>query len=218
MDRELRNLGSNYWRGTAPGMRNASATGTDFSQWSKSNDVEMATRQFEGAGKPHLDKRISAAKSFYSKYANGGSGGGFGEASISKRKLNKITNKNNNKGGRGNVDYKSSSSIQNTKYSSGYDSANRASDYINTTKESGISELLLNAIEILAAIAGNTSDTSKKLNALKDLQKLGGSNNNIIVNGKDTSNNKFNNPNPTSLRNNTSKKDITARQIAQGGY
>jgi hypothetical protein len=71
IDKELRGLGKAFWRGSAPGMQKAQATGTDFNSWKNSKDVEMATRQFEGAferaGKPHLDKRISAAKSFYNK-------------------------------------------------------------------------------------------------------------------------------------------------------
>ena len=204
-------------------LTNAGATPTTFSKWKQSNDVEMATRQFEGAferaGKPHMERRIPYAKAYYNKFANGGNGGGFGDASISKRNVRKLISETSKRGGRGSVDYSSSSSIQNSKYTSGYSTANSANNYINTTKESGVTELLVNAIEILAAIAGNTSETSTKLNALKNLQNNGG--NNIIVNGNGatkTKGNKLTNDNPASLSSTTSKKDVTAKMIAQGGY
>lgn len=203
-------------------LSNAGAKPTTYSAWKKSTDYQMATRQFEGAferaGKPHMERRIQYAKEFYNKFAKGGNGGGFGDASISNRKIKQIMNETNTQGGRGSVDYTSSSSIQNSKYSSGYSNASNANDYIKTTKDSGVTALLVNAIEILAAIAGNTSEASAKLNALKNLQN--NNSNNIIVNGNNAQSkgNKFTTENPASLGNNSSRKDITAKMIAQGGY
>lgn len=61
-------------------LTNAGATPTTFEQWRQSNDVDMATRQFEGAferaGKPMIEKRVAYAKQFYNTYAGGGKGTG----------------------------------------------------------------------------------------------------------------------------------------------
>ena len=46
----------------------------------------MATRQFEGAferaGKPHMDRRLAAARGYYQKYANNSGMGGLGSDDI----------------------------------------------------------------------------------------------------------------------------------------
>lgn len=86
MDKELKGLGS-FWNYQS-NMTKAGTTGTSYDQWKDSTDIETATRQFEGAferaGIPMMEKRVSAAKGYYNKFANGGSGyGGFGEQTLS---------------------------------------------------------------------------------------------------------------------------------------
>ena len=65
MEEELSKLDN--WFGKA--NDSAGSTPTTFADWKKSKDVEMATRQFEGAyeraGKPAIDTRIGYAKEFY---------------------------------------------------------------------------------------------------------------------------------------------------------
>ena len=95
IDKELHGL-DYYFKtdvpyGKYPGstLTNAGATPTTFEKWKQSTDVDMATRQFEGAfergSKIVMDKRIGAAKSYYNLYAGGnGSGviGGNGDMDI----------------------------------------------------------------------------------------------------------------------------------------
>ena len=83
-------------------------------------------------------------------------------------------------------------------------------------KSTLLSELMLNAIEILAAIAGNTSDASTKLNALGNLQNLnvnGGNSTNVIIGPDGKSKIITPKENPSELRN-----THVAQQIARGGY
>ena len=95
IDKELHGL--NYYFKTDVKYENrpgstlsvAGATPTTFKKWKQSNDVDMATRQFEGAferaGKPMMDRRVGAAKRYYKLYAGGnGEGliGGNGDMEI----------------------------------------------------------------------------------------------------------------------------------------
>jgi hypothetical protein len=97
------------------------------------------------------------------------------------------------------------------------------SNYIRTTKDTSIQELFVNAIEILAAIAGNTKEASTKLEALKSLSNISTntstSNNNIIVNGERSSNNQHKTGQQVNYGGRGSTEaDRTARAIAMGGY
>ena len=72
------------------------------------------------------------------------------------------------------------------------------------------------AVEILSAIAGNTSDASTKLNALGKLQNLnisGGNSTNVII-GSDGK------PKVTTVKesSNDKRNEYIAKQIARGGY
>jgi len=57
-------------------LTNAGAVPTTYAEWKRSTDVDMATRQFEGAferaGKPHMDRRLEAARGYYQKYSKTG--------------------------------------------------------------------------------------------------------------------------------------------------
>ena len=60
-------------KATTKGMDRAGAKLTTYADWMKSKDVEMATRQFEGAyeraGKPAMANRINKAVEFYNQYS-----------------------------------------------------------------------------------------------------------------------------------------------------
>lgn len=143
---------------------------------------------------------------------DGGSGIG-----LSRRDRTRLKNaKRISKGGRGTVDYSSTQSIQSRKSSNQYNLAGNVQKYITVTKDSSMNALMLNAIEILAAIAGNTSDTSMKLNALNNLQKLsisGGNSTNVIV-GSDGKTKILPTNNPIA----ESRDTVIAKQMARGGY
>ena len=74
------------------------------------------------------------------------------------------------------------------------------------------------AIEILANIAGNTSDTSAKLNYLKNLSTQQPANNNIIISGNGTTKQVSSNPSNNLKMNTPNKSDYIAKQIAKGGF
>ena len=73
INNELNSLGGAFWRHEG-NMSKAGATPTSFDQWKASNDIDMATRQFEGAferaGIINMDERIKAAKKYYEMYAD----------------------------------------------------------------------------------------------------------------------------------------------------
>ena len=80
------------------------------------------------------------------------------------------------------------------------------------------SNLIINAIEILASIAGNTSVTSKKLDALSYLQNLSSGNiGNVtnIITPSGTTTTKTITPKNSRVE---SRGDFVAKQIALGGY
>lgn len=65
-----------YFKGSGEAMSNLTkvgATPTTYAEWKNSTDLDMATRQFEAAferaGKPHMEKRLEAAKQYYNLYS-----------------------------------------------------------------------------------------------------------------------------------------------------
>lgn len=107
INRELQGL-DNYFSKDIPygngisgsTLSNAGAKPTTFAQWKQSNDVDMATRQFEGAferaGKPMIEKRVAYAKKYYELYGGSGKGrslGGFGKTNSVSNDKPSITNK-----------------------------------------------------------------------------------------------------------------------------
>lgn len=71
LNAELNGEQKNYFKG-GDGMTAAGAPPTTFEDWKQSTDVELATRQFEGAferaGKVAMDQRLSYAKGIYDKF------------------------------------------------------------------------------------------------------------------------------------------------------
>lgn len=73
-ERELRTQTDPYFK-SKKSMAKAGTVPTTYEAFKNSTDVETATRQFEGAferaGKPNMNRRLQAAKSYYNAYANG---------------------------------------------------------------------------------------------------------------------------------------------------
>lgn len=144
--------------------------------------------------------------------------GGSGSGAALRRKSGNIFKKSGRKADRiSSVDYASRHGIQSKRSQDQYNLAGNAQKYITVSKDSSMQALMMNAIEILAAIAGNTSDASTKLNALGQLQNLsvnGGNSTNVIV-GADGQTKATTVPkeNSTEVRN-----TYVAKQIARGGY
>ena len=120
-------------------------------------------------------------------------------------------------GGRGGiVDYSSSKNIQSRKSTTQYTVAGSTQNYITSYSNYDTYTLMKKAVEILSAIAGNTSDASTKLNALGKLQNLnisGGNSTNVII-GSDGK------PKVTTVKesSNDKRNEYIAKQIARGGY
>lgn len=141
--------------------------------------------------------------------------GGLGDGKFKKIKLPNMKRR----GGFGtSVDYSGISSTQSNVSSGQFRASQSAQNYVTAKTTSSVTELLYNAVQILAAIAGNTSESNEKLNALEALKSLTGSsttNNNVIVGGT-TNNLTTNNRVPNDYR--SSYGDQTALKIAQGGF
>ena len=62
---------------------NVGSQPTTVAEWKKSDNWDMATRQFEAgferAGKPHIEKRLSAAQTYYNQFAGGDTSGSGGD-------------------------------------------------------------------------------------------------------------------------------------------
>lgn len=105
-----------------------------------------------------------------------------------------------------------------------YESARRASRYLDNTTDDSIKTLIVSAVKILENIANNTGTTSENLNALKNLSSstnnIGGTTNNYYVNGSKQSTSSPSLPSSLSNVGNASfnRQDVTAKEIARGGY
>lgn len=70
--KEMKDPGCTYWNKGEKSFNAAGAKFTTFDEWSKSNDVPMATKQFEAAferaGVPAIEKRVNAAAEYYKLY------------------------------------------------------------------------------------------------------------------------------------------------------
>ena len=220
-------------------LTNAGATPTTFEQWKKSTDVDMATRQFEGAferaGKPMIEKRVSYAKKYYDLYA-GGSGTGKGGAGASLR--------NRRRGGRGDFettesfsgisgneplydgvsDYGTYSSTSldsmdysvdnfNSNYSGDYSGYNNTTTSVDMTK---VENLLSTVVDVLNSINTNTG----KLDGLSESLKTpssgtNGNTTNILVDkSKNSTVNSKNDLSMGSIQ--ESKNSLLAAKIAKG--
>ena len=189
----------------------------------------------DNAGK-NIDRQwgpaISRTMSKYLDYGltasanTGGSGrgirnsvGGYGNANISNRNRRRINKATTN--ARKSITGGFGASISTNDLLSSTSNSNNISNYIKTTPDNSTEEILINALEILSAIAVNTGTTSSKLDLLNNLKGNSsittGGTNNIVVTGNNENPAKNFNANTTSLGN-VSKNEATARAIAKGGY
>lgn len=211
--------------GSYAGVLNTLKSATDIK--TASNTV---LHDFEAPGDQSAsveNTRASYGQQQLALYGNnesaGGAGGGFGNASISQRRYKKPTVRKNMRGGSGSsVNYKSTSKLQSANSNNIYRAASMAQKYITTTEGSSVNELLHNAVEILAYIAGDTAEANGKLNALSylsDLSKQTSSGNPSVNNIYNVSSGKTQLPQSSSVVTpKSSASDIIAAKIARGGY
>lgn len=198
--KELSGSQKSFFKG-GDGMANAGATPTTYEDWKASQDVEMATRQFEGAferaGKPVIDKRISYAKGIYEKFANkptgtddttmngigdlrrqeygdlnGGSGDGCATPEVLGGRVDDLfPGESDDFGGFGPAQPNPVS----TSYTPTRSISKQATTAMRTvSSSSGSAEVVLKeVITYLKAIADNTGVSSQKLDMLQGLTNLG---------------------------------------------
>ena len=210
-----------YYFTKGSGLEKAGATPTTFEDWKNSNDVGMATRQFEGAferaGKPAIDARIQYANAYYQKYKDNA----VGEKSSSDTSIT---------GGSGGYDDYEFDPMMNPEMNGGYGPDTSSTPQkatvtsfgtqqtrtnsvpVQTAGETKEQQLLRAIIEVLGTIADNTGTTSSKLDNLKTMNSMtniqGG---NTIVG---TSNEKTQTQSTMSDKVNYNK----AIQISKGGF
>lgn len=94
-----------------------------------------------------------------------------------------------------------------------------AQRYVTAKAGASVADLLFNAVQILAVIAGNTSESNDKLNALNELSKLASgsvtNNNNLSINNTTGTLAKTT---PTTNEYRSTYGDSAAKRIALGGY
>lgn len=217
INKELQSLHKVYWV-DKNNMKKAGTTGTDFETWRNSNDIETATRQFEGAferaGIPRMNVRIDAAKKYYKKFNGGGSGEGI--PTIAKRKSYEYKMPTTHSGGFG-IETGSTMKKAAANSKNAYKVAKNASKYITTTTSSTEKELMMNMISILSEIAINTLSASEKLELLKTLENIGG--NNIIMPTQASSSNQstdYASPMIAKSKSMPSRNAELAKRIARG--
>lgn len=191
IDKELSGSQKRYFTLDSNPMKSAGATPTTYEDWKQSTDVDMATRQFEGAferaGKPRIDTRISYAKGIYDAYAKKDNGN-----------INSIGDlKKSEYGGSGGVDYYDYNPLypedEYIDEMGGYGSATQGtytpsksistrvrtvSISPSTSSNNANSDAIKAIIGYLEEIASNTGASSSKLDYLRNL--AGG---NTYVNG-----------------------------------
>ena len=188
-------------------------------EMNNAGSVQEATQIFGTKFEGHSvdQKRINHATSYYNKFASQGGGAGEGTHLSNRYKSRLAKAKKISRGGYGYVDYSSTQNLQSQTSTKQLNVAGNVQKYIKVTSSNSTNDLIMNAIEILAAIAGNTSDASVKLNSLSYLQNLtsGGNSTNVIVgsDGKPKVSNISSKETPADIR-----RRQTASKIARGGY
>ena len=215
IDKELRGLGP-FWR-NATGMSRAGTYPTDYNSWKNSNNIDEATRQFEGAferaGKPMMQNRIAAANKFYSIYAGGGNGEGTMKLNSRNIRIPMSEVPKSTSGGFG----VNKGSTQRGVY---IDAESFKKQTRNITKKHGEGsiEVLLNSInEFLSQISTNTASVDGKLDFLKSLssgnqnKSVNTTTNNIIASNSTPVSQTSNVKTPSESRN-----SILAKKLALG--
>ena len=150
-------------------MQAAGAQPTTYEDWMKSDNVDMATRQFEAAyeraGKPRIDTRIAYAQGIYNKYAGTKGNSTIGQEDTSGDITTTEGGAGDFFGGFGPGD----ASTDMTTNSIGNTESRRIT--VNTQATASNSnqpmEILRTIVEILSTIADNTGTTSSKLDNLR---------------------------------------------------
>ena len=199
------------------GLSDAGATPTTYEAWKNSDDIEMATRQFEGAferaDKPAIDTRIKYANAYYNEYAN------------KDNSTTQTASANTAEGGSGGEDYDEFESMidfsprshSNATVNS-YSSSKTSGRKIRSNRQSesmggfGNGVDLSTVIQYLQAIAENTGVSATKLDALKSLGTMASNtlNNTTNVIGGSS--------NSSSIPIGASQNQVKAEKIALGGY
>jgi hypothetical protein len=200
-------------KGTTLG--NAGATTTTFEDWKKSTDVDMATRQFEGAfevaGKPIMENRIKYANGYYKTYGNGLSSGNISTVGVvGLDDMYSATDEelSAGKGGKGGYggfgeaisEESSMSRSVNTLANSTSSDFNNTSDVLNNS----------DVVKYLSQIVTILTESNGKLDGLKDIKNLSGTTN--VYQSNTTNNNNLEKSTGTSS---ASKTDVSKRLLHQ---
>ena len=166
---ELSGSQKHYFTKNSKAMQAAGAQPTTYEDWMKSDNVDMATRQFEAAyeraGKPRIDTRIAYAQGIYNKYAGTKGNSTIGQENTSGDTTTTEGGAGDFFGGFGPGD----ASTDMTTNSIGNTESRRIT--VNTQATASNSnqpmEILRTIVEILSTIADNTGTTSSKLDNLR---------------------------------------------------
>ena len=166
---ELSGSQKHYFTKNSKAMQAAGAQPTTYEDWMKSDNVDMATRQFEAAyeraGKPRIDTRIAYAQGIYNKYAGTKGNSTIGQEDTSGDTTTTEGGAGDFFGGFGPGD----ASTDMTTNSIGNTESRRIT--VNTQATASNSnqpmEILRTIVEILSTIADNTGTTSSKLDNLR---------------------------------------------------
>ena len=166
---ELSGSQKHYFTKNSKAMQAAGAQPTTYEDWMKSDNVDMATRQFEAAyeraGKPRIDTRIAYAQGIYNKYAGTKGNSTIGQENTSGDTTTTEGGAGDFFGGFGPGD----ASTDMTTNSIGNTESRRIT--VNTQTAASNSnqpmEILRTIVEILSTIADNTGTTSSKLDNLR---------------------------------------------------
>lgn len=166
---ELSGSQKHYFTKNSKAMQAAGAQPTTYEDWMKSDNVDMATRQFEAAyeraGKPRIDTRIAYAQGIYNKYAGTKGNSTIGQEDTSGDTTTTEGGAGDFFGGFGPGD----ASTDMTTNSIGNTESRRITVNTQTTASNSNQpmEILRTIVEILSTIADNTGTTSSKLDNLR---------------------------------------------------
>ncbi len=224
-----------FFKKSASGMANSGAKNPiGYNEFKQLTDAEEATRQFEGAferaGKPMMDKRISAANAYLQKFQGKGSGAGFGgfgfgdEDAEFVRSSNKImydSISNLNKygdeaiksidGGFGRP-IRHLGNKQTTFRNSNSTKSYNTNNYMDT---STMESILRNVLSVLQSIDGNTETSMRNLRDIKNGDSQLNVNNTTVINGGNTYTNQTKQPGGN-RNGKVSRNGVLAQQIASG--
>lgn len=215
--KELQELSDGFWNHSG-NMKKAGVNPTSYSAWKQSNDINTATRQFEGAferaGKPRMDARIAAANKYYSMYANdeqesvGGKGGtGKAKRGVSPKSLRRVNRD-------------ATQSFWTDGVKSGIVTDMTKDTLKKSASETIMHRLVQNVVDLLSSIVTNTRTTSEGVDALLD-KDFGSIHQQNIIESNNTKNQQTatqsNNTTSNNKRQSISKSEYAlAKRLAAG--